>query len=200
VDIDWHDIGADPLNANRGTERGGKVLRDSIAKRGISKPPLVDANNIPIAGSKTLEAAMEAGFTPKLVDVGPSEILIARRADLDVMSRTDPRGRELSIADNRVAELNLDHATEMIEAAAKYQGSQVWEELWYQDERVDAISADEVDELMAESDAAGAEADPIKIGEIPPTKYVVIVTCKDDTEQAELIDLCEERGWRWRNP
>lgn len=94
------DLQPDRQNANQGTERGRTIIRDSLAKYGAGRSVLVDKDNELIAGNKTTEEALKAGFEAVIVDILPNQILVARRPDLDLDSETDTRARELAYADN----------------------------------------------------------------------------------------------------
>lgn len=106
----------DTRNANAGTERGRAALRDSLARLGAGRPILADRDGQLIAGNKTAAAAEEAGFRFRYIPMEPDEIIVGQRTDLDLDSTTDRRARELALADNRVAELNLAWVGEEIAA------------------------------------------------------------------------------------
>ena len=53
-----------------------------------------------------MEQAKHLGLPITVVPTTGQELVVVQRVDLDV--RTDPRARELALADNRVAELDLD--------------------------------------------------------------------------------------------
>jgi hypothetical protein len=100
------DLTSDDHNANRGTKRGLEVLETSLEKFGAGRSILVDRNGKIIAGNKSAEAAAEKGFPVRVVQTNGHELVVVQRTDLDM--DTDPRARELGIADNRTAELGLD--------------------------------------------------------------------------------------------
>jgi hypothetical protein len=96
----------DPRNANRGTERGAWQLEESLRQYGAGRSILVDRNGVVIAGNKTLEQAVSLGLDVEVVHTDGTKIVAVCRDDLDL--ETDPRARELAIADNRVGQLDLD--------------------------------------------------------------------------------------------
>ncbi len=53
------DLKPDPKNANSGTDRGRKMLRQSLEELGAGRSVLVDRNGAIIAGNKTVETARE---------------------------------------------------------------------------------------------------------------------------------------------
>jgi hypothetical protein len=100
------DLTPDDVNANRHTERGEALLEKSLSKYGAGRSILVDKNGKVIAGNSTLQKAVEAGLGITVVQEDGTRLVVVQRVDLDMDS--DPRARELAIADNRVAEVSLD--------------------------------------------------------------------------------------------
>ena len=116
----------DERNANRGSERGRKMLEDSLRKLGAGRSVLVDRQGRVIAGNKTVETARKLGLKQIAVIETDGETLVAvRRGDLDL--QTDKRAVELAVADNRVAEIDLDWNSEVL-AALDIDLSQFWDE------------------------------------------------------------------------
>jgi DNA modification methylase len=100
------DLIPDDQNANKGTERGLGMLDQSLRKYGAGRSILVDRNGRTLAGNKTLERAAELGFAVRVVQTDGKELVVVQRKDLDL--KRDKAARELAIADNRVAEIDLD--------------------------------------------------------------------------------------------
>lgn len=108
----------DDKNANRGTERGVGLLENSLRNYGAGRSVLLDRNGKIIAGNKTVESAASLGFSDIIVVPTDGKTLVAvQRTDLD-MDR-DPRARELAIADNRVAEVDLEWDPETLAELGK---------------------------------------------------------------------------------
>ncbi|HXG94126.1 MAG TPA: hypothetical protein VNN73_17415 [Blastocatellia bacterium] len=108
------DLRFDERNANRGTERGMAMLDHSLRKFGAGRSVLADKNLKLIAGNKTVETASQDGFDEIIVvPTDGRQLVVVQRTDLDMDA--DPRARELAIADNRVAELNLDFDADVLE-------------------------------------------------------------------------------------
>lgn len=100
------DLKADIRNANRGTERGRKLVKKSLEQYGAGRSILVDRNGVIIAGNKTAEGAAAAGVTDVLLVPSDGTKLVAvQRVDIDIDSQA---GRELAIADNRASEIELE--------------------------------------------------------------------------------------------
>jgi hypothetical protein len=116
----------DERNANRGSVRGRKMLEDSLRKLGAGRSVLVDREGRVIAGNKTVETARKLGLKEIAIIETDGETLVAvRRGDLDLT--TDKRAVELAVADNRVAEIDLDWNAEVL-AALDIDLSQFWDE------------------------------------------------------------------------
>ena len=97
----------DDANANKGTKRGRDALAKSLKKYGAGRSVLVDKDGRVIAGNKTVESARAAGMKQiAVVEVDGSTLVAVQRNDLDL--KKDKRAKELAVADNRVAEIDLD--------------------------------------------------------------------------------------------
>lgn len=100
-------IAQDPANANVGTARGRKALRESLHRNGVGRSILIDKHGVIIAGNKTAEAAALEGITEiEIVQSDGTKIIAVQRTDLDLA--TDKIAKELAVADNRVAEIGLE--------------------------------------------------------------------------------------------
>jgi sporulation protein YlmC with PRC-barrel domain len=103
--LNVEDLVPDDLNANKGTERGRDVVRNSITENGFGRSILLDKNNRIIGGNKSVEAASKAGLkTVRVIETSGDEIIAVKRVDVDLDSET---GRRLAISDNRASELGL---------------------------------------------------------------------------------------------
>ncbi len=100
------DLRLDDRNANRGTDRGRELLGASLKRLGTGRSILVDRRGAVIAGNKTLERAAALGLAVRVVETDGKELVVVQRRDLDL--DRDKAARELAVADNRVAEVNLD--------------------------------------------------------------------------------------------
>lgn len=101
------DFKPDPNNANKGTERGLRLLDDSLEQVGLGRSIVVDKNGIVIAGNKTQERAADRGFEEAIVvKTRGDKLVVVQREDLDLMDN-DPNNpaRRLAYLDNRASEL-----------------------------------------------------------------------------------------------
>lgn len=99
------DLETDDRNANLGTERGAKLLDESLQLYGAGRSVLADKFGRLIAGNKTVQQARALKLPVRIVLSRGRELVVVQREDLDL--KTDPRARALAIADNRIAELDL---------------------------------------------------------------------------------------------
>ena len=107
----------DRRNANKGTQRGRKMLEDSIRKYGAGRSILTDKDGNVIAGNKTLEIAEELNLPIRVIETNGGELVVVQRNDLDLTNEVDARARLLAFADNRVAEVDLEwDAGEVLDA------------------------------------------------------------------------------------
>ena len=101
------DLTPDPRNANKGTERGYRVLDDSIRDLGAGRSIVTDKEGRVIAGNKTLEAVVDAGLPIRTIQTDGTELVVVQRTDLD-LENGDDKARRLAYADNRAGELGLE--------------------------------------------------------------------------------------------
>ena len=107
----------DPQNLNLGNDKGNAILQQSIQELGAGRSILVDKNGFIIAGNKTAQAALNEGLDDAIiVETAGDKLVVVQRTDLDLS--TDPRAKQLAIADNRVAEINLEWDTEALKELA----------------------------------------------------------------------------------
>lgn len=101
------DLTPDRKNANRGTERGRKMLEQSLQRFGAARSVVVDQDGQLIAGGQTFKAAREMGMDKvRVVEVTGDELVVVQRTDWKL--GRDAAAREYAYADNRIGEVNLD--------------------------------------------------------------------------------------------
>lgn len=106
------DLAPDADNANRGTPRGRKMIKNSLKRLGAGRSILVDKNFTTLAGNKTLEEYKKQGGKRVIVVDADGDTLIAvRRTDLDA---SDKKAQELAIADNRTGQVDLSWNPEVL--------------------------------------------------------------------------------------
>lgn len=141
----------DKRNANRGTERGRKLLAESLSRLGAGRSIVVDKHGTAIAGNKTLEEAQAQSLKTMEVETDGSTLVVVKRTDLDL--ETDIKARELAFADNRVAELDLDWDMEVLKTDLEVFKSDFLDELFSIEtpefEPLDMSSQTRLDEKLA---------------------------------------------------
>ena len=116
TDAKISDLKPDPRNANKGTQRGLRLLDDSLRELGAGRSILVDREGRIIAGNKTAERAADIGLEDVVVvETDGTKLVAVKRTDLD-LENGDGRARRLAYYDNRVGELDLDWDVEAIGA------------------------------------------------------------------------------------
>jgi hypothetical protein len=181
------DLILDDHNANQGTERGMWSLQESLIRFGVGRGVLVDRLGQVIGGNKTIETLAKLNPDVKVVVV-PSDgdtLVVTQRVDLD--RETDPAARELAVADNRVAELNLAWDAQQI-----VQGVEDGLDLaafFHQDEirRLGLEADEEEDEDLDEE----PDYDPVPEMEIQPFEHYdyVMVVFRNTWDWAKAVDF-----------
>ena len=87
---DISDLTPDPQNANEGTERGLRMLDDSLREDGAGRSILVDKDGVIVAGNKTLERAADIGLPVRVVQTDGTELVAVSYTHL-----TLPTNREV---------------------------------------------------------------------------------------------------------
>jgi DNA modification methylase len=111
------DLTLDDRNANRGSARGKQLLETSLRRYGAGRSVLVDRRGQIIAGNKTVQGAAIVGLPIRVVETDGTELVVVQRKDLDL--KRDKAARELALADNRVAELDLEWDADVLAAFQK---------------------------------------------------------------------------------
>jgi hypothetical protein len=121
----------DPQNANAGTERGLRLLDDSLAEVGLGRSVVTDKNGVIIAGNKTVERALDRGFDDAIViKTTGNKLIVHQRDDLDLVNDDDEKkARSLAYYDNRAGEADLQWIPEQLEADREA-GIKVVDKLW----------------------------------------------------------------------
>lgn len=101
------DFAPDKDNANQGTQRGQKMIQDSLQEDGAGRGIVVDKNDNVVTGNKTLESAVDVGIDKAIiVETTGNELVITKRLDWDLYEDESPR--RYAYRDNRSGELSLN--------------------------------------------------------------------------------------------
>lgn len=116
-DADLSELIPDNKNFNRHTEFGMQCLEKSIRANKFGRSVLVDKDNRIIAGNGVVETAAAIGETKiKIVETTGDELVVVKRTDLSLDSKA---GREMALADNSVAAVDLDWNEDEIQKAVE---------------------------------------------------------------------------------
>ena len=113
--IDIEELRQDNLNFNKGTYEGEVLIKKSLERFKAGRSVLIDKDNNIIAGNKTVQAAATIGMKVRVIETTGDELVAVKRTDIDIDSK---EGRELALADNRTAQINLAWDEPNLEVAA----------------------------------------------------------------------------------
>lgn len=187
----------DPKNANKGTDRGRAMVKDSLSDLGAGRSIVLDKHNRIIAGNKTAEQAHALGMNDvRIIETDGSQLIAVKRMDLDLVE--DSKAKRLAIADNRTSELDQDWDPV---ALLELEGDGVdLSEFFTDDERADIIGAEDL--LTEDDEAPPLPATPVsKLGDLyqlGPHRLL----CGDATSEADLARLMgnESADCIWTDP
>jgi len=107
------DIKHDPNNANKGSDRGSRLIKESLKKFGTGRSIVVDKHGVAIGGNKTLEQAGALGMEEViLVPSDGTKLVVVQRTDLDLAE--DVKAQELALADNRASEVSMSWDSDVL--------------------------------------------------------------------------------------
>ncbi len=119
------DLIQDDQNFNKGTEKGQKLLKTSLARFGAGRSILLDKNGRIMAGNKTQENALELGMEDVIiVETDGTKLVAVKRTDVDLDTK---EGREMALADNATTEANLDWNRDVLKSQSEKLGFSVEE-------------------------------------------------------------------------
>ena len=151
-EIQLQDLSLDGKNARRHTKRNLDQIERSLANYGAGRSILVDEQGRVLAGNGVVQAARAIGIRKvRVIEASKDELVAVRRSDLSEQQKL-----ELSIADNRTAEL--------AEWDAEILSNIPWETLsqfFHQDEfdRIKSLDVDFLNKMIAETSLNGSSAD-----------------------------------------
>lgn len=105
----------DDKNFNKHTEYGMSLISKSLQELGAGRSILIDKDNNIIAGNGIVEAAGQVGLeNVKIVETDGTEIIAVKRTDMELDSQ---KGREMALADNATASVDLQWDEDAIREA-----------------------------------------------------------------------------------
>ena len=109
------DLVFDDKNFNKHTEYGMSLIEKSIRNNGAGRSILIDKNNRIIAGNGVTEIAGQIGLEDvQIVESDGTKIIAVKRTDIDLDGK---QGREMALADNATASVDLAWDEEQIQFA-----------------------------------------------------------------------------------
>ena len=172
-------------NANRHTQRGMGQLEASMRKYGYVTPMTAAADGEIIDGSARAETGATV-FGDNVLVVhhdGTKPVIMVRD---DIPSADTPEAREISIAANRIAQVNLDFDPEVL--LGDLQAGVDLGQFWRQDELDELLT----DLMPPDFDKTGAGVDVV------PQQWAIMIECDGETEQANLLQRFEAEGLKCR--
>lgn len=126
-EIPIEDLEHDPRNANKGVERGRAILGASVQETKLHRGVAVDKHGVLVAGNKTRDAALAAGYKKALVvETDGDTLVVTKRLDFDLEDPDNP-ARKAAYFDNRASEF-VDYDSEQMlqDLQAGIDLSQLW--------------------------------------------------------------------------
>lgn len=174
----------DKRNGNKGTRRGSDAVAASLKSFGAGRSILIDRNGVIIAGNTTARNAAKAGIEDDaiVVQTDGSKLVIVQRTDLDLT--TDPKAKQLAVADNRTSELGLAWDPAIL---SEFSGQMDLKPFFTDDELSKIVGTDETTDVSED-----------QTGELTGT-YSVMVECGSEESQLELMERLTREGFTCRS-
>lgn len=119
------DLTPDPMNANKHSEFGSRLLENSIRENGFARSIVISDDNVIIAGNGATEGAVAVGMEDVIVVETDGRKMVAVKRT-DIKSGT-PEFYKLALADNIVAKKNIVLDAEVVEAiVTEYPATKAW--------------------------------------------------------------------------
>ena len=179
--ISTADLKQDPKNARKRTAQSAHLIKESLKSFGAARSIVIDEDGRVLAGNGTIEAANDLGITAvRVIETEGDEIIAVKRTGLDESEKVG-----LALADNRTSDLSEWDGL-MLQQLSTEQDIKPW------------FSDDDILEILGKDDD-GADFDPNdptidqsnKIQDI----FQIIVNCKSEEQQTELLDRLIEEGY-----
>lgn len=169
----------DNKNFNKHTRKGMSALEKSLRNYGAGRSILVDKDNNIIAGNGIVEAAGQIGIIKtKVIETTGDEIVVVKRTDVKLDSK---KGREMAIADNATAAMDLEWDEENLKEETKKWGIDTEE--W----GVEATWGDE-QEIVEHEVPEAPEEPKSKLGDIYQLGNHRLM-CGDSTKEEDVTKL-----------
>jgi hypothetical protein len=168
------DLVPDPENRRQHNPRNLGLVVDALHQVGAARSIVIDEDNVILAGNGVTEAAAEAGITRvRVIEADGQELIAVRRVGLSPEQK-----RALAMYDNRAAEL-AEWNVEQLQADASA-GLDL--KPWFSDQELAKLN------VAPAADGDGAES------QLGGLEYRIIVECRDEGQQVDLLRRFEEEG------
>lgn len=178
------EIKQDTLNFNRGTYEGESLMEQSLKKHKAGRSILIDKDGNIIAGNKTADVAEKLGLKLRIIESDGTELIAVKRTDVSLDSR---EGREMALADNATAKVNLSWDEDNLRAASVEYGIDL------DDWRVDLDLNAPTPESLGEVDVSDFDTNQTLCIKLTPEDYAAVVEklkqTSDDMSEALLSIL-----------
>lgn len=187
-------------NANKHTERGVKMLGESISKDGWIGAITVAADGETFDGSARLETVSEKfgeDVEPIVVEINGDRPVIVKR--MDIPTAGDERARRLAIAANRIAEVDLSwdadilaELSEEIDLSGLFDDDEITDLLFDIETEAKEEDEEEVSDLVdqAENGAIESRVSPGQVWQLGRH----FIACADSTVEANIRGLMKIAG------
>lgn len=133
------DLKFDDKNFNKHTKKGKSLINQSLSRNGFGRSVLVDKDGRLISGNGITEQALDLGKEKAIiVETTGEQLVVVKRNDLSLDSK---EGREMALADNVTAAVDLDWDEE-----ALMQVHQECDDLAFEDWGIDLPDFDDGDD------------------------------------------------------
>lgn len=167
------DLVADPQNRRHHGARNLGMIIESLKTVGSARSIVIDENNVTLAGNGVASAAEAAGYKKIVtVDADGDTLVAVRRRGL-----TDEQKRLLAMYDNRAGELAEWNPEQL--RADKAEGLDL--KPFFSDTELDALTR---------SNGRNGPTAPLRDN----PEYVIVVVCRDEAHQTELLEQFMEGG------
>lgn len=172
----------DLTNINKHTQRGRGLHENSMRKRGAGRSIFSAGKGVDVpmvmGGNQTLEIAAQLDMEVINVHTTGNQIVNVVRDDIEPGS---PEFYALAIEDNAVANISYNPDVDILAAVMADPAMQALK-------AEDDMLSDIINGMGLKGDATDSS------NEIIPEQYAIMITCKTEQEQTEMLDRFLEEG------
>ena len=187
------DIRGREKNPNRGTDRGRELTKASLSRFGAGRSVVVDASGDLIAGHTTTESFKQIAKPEDVIVVQTdgTKLVIVQRTDL---LKDDPRAQMLAAVDNLTSNAGYNPDPDIMAEM----GDDLFDAGFIDQREYDQLYADGNENLPSGDPAPASSPDatinPDTSSQLGGLTYRIVLDCKDEQHQAELLARFETEG------